>query len=599
MGFENTETLLRVHRSRRDVAAPWRGILRRGRFGVHDCGHSRAFVRSARFVPSAHAARPRIRRVTGAGPRLWRRLRPLSTQILLLQVAIIVLTVTAGFAVSLWQARNKIDEQAGQESLAIARSVSVLPDVRRAFGLPHPERVIDPIVEPIRVRTRAAFIVVANNRGIRYSHPDKSKIGERISTDPSIALSGKEFVGVQTGTLGRSMRAKVPVYGKNGQVIGLVSVGVLESAVTAKLLSDLPVILIPPLLGLALGIFGSLLLARRIKRQTFGLEPGDIATLLEQREAMLHGIREGTIATDRNGRVTLVNDEARRLLSLDGDAVGRNLAEIVPAGHVREVMAGNVEEPDQIVLVDDHVLVVNRMPVSVRGKTIGAVITLRDRTELEALLRELNDVQSLADALRAQEHEFAHRLHVVAGLIEVGRYDDAVGFIKKSSLVHQALVGSIVDSVGDPILVGLLLGKAAVASERGVELRVGADTRLPENVENARELVTVVANLIDNALDSVAPMGSGWIEVTVRFDDEGILVRVHDSGPGVPPDVVEEIFRDGFTTKVATGAGRRGLGLALVSQAVRRRGGHVGVANANGAVFTVFLPHDRAAAAVR
>ena len=211
-------------------------------------------------------------------PRLWRRLRPLSTQILLLQVAIIVLTVSAGFTVSLLQARDKIDRQSGQESLAIARSVSVLPGVRAAFGRPHPERIIDPIVERIRLRTKAAFIVVANNRGIRYSHPDKSKIGRRISTDPSVALSGKEFVGVQTGTLGRSMRAKVPLYGRNGRVIGLVSVGVLESAVTAKLLSDLPVILIPPLLGLALGVLGSLLLARRIKRQTFGLEPDEIAT---------------------------------------------------------------------------------------------------------------------------------------------------------------------------------------------------------------------------------------------------------------------------------------------------------------------------------
>jgi two-component system CitB family sensor kinase len=524
---------------------------------------------------------------------LWRRLRPLSTQILLLQVAIIVLTVSAGFAVSLLQARAKIDEQAGQESLAIARSVASVPAIRDAFPTAHPERVIDPIAERIRLRTKAAFIVVANRRGIRYSHPDKSKIGERVSTDPSTALSGKEFVGRQTGTLGTSMRAKVPLYDRRGKVIGLVSVGVLESAVTSKLLSDLPVILIPPLLGLTLGVLGSVLLARRIKRQTFGLEPGEIAVLLEQREAMLHGIREGTIATDRRGRVTLVNDEARRLLQLDHDPVGRLLTDVVPTGHVREVMAGNVAEPDQVVLVSDHVLVVNRMPVSVRGKDIGAVITLRDRTELEELLRELNDVQSLADALRAQEHEFAHRLHVVAGLIEVGRYEEAVGFIKKSSLVHQALVGSIIESVGDPILVGLLLGKAAVASERGIELRVGPDTRLPEAVPNARELVTVVANLIDNALDSVGLANDGWVEVTIHSEGDGIFVRVHDSGPGVDPAIVDEIFRDGFTTKVATGAGRRGLGLALVSQTVRRRGGHVSVENDGGAVFTVFIPHAK------
>ncbi len=529
--------------------------------------------------------------MTAAGPRRWRRLRPLSTQILLLQVAIIVLTVSAGFAVSLWQARARVDRQEGERSLAIARSVASMPTVREAFTLADPARVIDPIAEHIRRRTHAAFIVVANREGIRYSHPDPSKIGQRISTDPSVALSGKEYVGVQTGTLGRSVRAKTPVYGPTGAVIGLVSVGVLESAVTARLMSDLPVILIPPLLGLGLGILGSLLLARRIKRQTFGLEPSEIAALLEQREAVLHGIREGTIATDKGGRVTLVNDEARRLLTLDGDVVGRKLAEIVPPGHVREVMAGNVDEPDQVVLVSDRVLVVNRMPVFVRGKAIGAVVTLRDRTELEELMRELGEVQSLADALRAQEHEFAHKLHVVAGLIEVGRQDEAVAFIRESSLVHQALVGSILERVGDPILVGLLLGKAAVASERGVELRVAPDTQLPEDTPDARDLLTIVANLIDNALDSVAGVGGGWIEVTIRADDGGTLVRVHDSGPGVDAAIVDEIFRDGFTTKIATGAGRRGLGLALVSQTARKRGGTVEVASEGGAVFTVFLPY--------
>jgi two-component system, CitB family, sensor kinase len=515
----------------------------------------------------------------------------LSTRILLLQVAIILITVTAGLVVSLVEARRQIDRQAGQQSLAIARTVRSVPAIRDAFGKPHPWTVIDPIAEEIRQSTHAAFIVVANRKGIRYSHPDPEKIGKPTSTDPSVALSGREYVGVQTGTLGRSVRAKVPIFGPGGKVIGLVSVGVLESAVSAQLQNDLPVILIPPIVGLALGIFGSVLLAGRIKRQTFGLEPNEIATLLEQREAVLHGIREGTIATDRNGRVTLVNDEARRLLALEQDPVGRDLAEIVPAGHVREVMSGASDGPDQIVLVNDRVLVVNRMPVSVRGKAVGAVVTLRDRTELEDLLRELQDVRSLADALRAQEHEFAHRLHVVAGLIEVGRYDDAVGFIEKSALVHQTLVESFVESVGDPILLGLLLGKAAIASERGVELRVTPGTSLPEGLGDVRDLVTVVGNLVDNALESVAPLGPGWIEVSVRPQDDGLLIQVADSGPGVDPAVVDEIFTDGFTTKARRGAGRRGLGLALVSQAVERRGGHVSVENDGGARFTVFLPN--------
>jgi two-component system, CitB family, sensor kinase len=536
--------------------------------------------------------------------RAWRKLlrRPrLSTQILLLQLSIIVVTVGVGVAVSIVEARRQLDQSAGRRSLVIARTVASIPEIARAFKLPHPERIIDPIAERIRRNTDATFVVVADRRGIRYSHPVKSKIGQSLAGDPGepIApiLAGHEFVGVQKGSIGRSVRAKIPLRDAHGRIIGLVSVGVLERDIFAALISILPVILIPTLLALLLGGLGSVLLARRVKRQTFGLEPKEIATLLEQREAVLHGIKEGTVATDAEGRITLVNDEAKRLLDLEDDVVGRRLVDVVPVGHVREVLAGTTEGHDQVVLVDDRVLVANRMPVAVRGRNVGAVVTLRDRTELEALLRELNDVRSLADALRAQEHEFSHRMHVIAGLIELGRNEDAVGYIQQSSLVHQALVASIVESVGEPTLLALLLGKAAVASERGVELRVTDDTLLPEDHPDARDLVTVVANLVDNALDSVAPTGHGLIEVTIRADEHGVIVRVRDSGPGVDPALVHEIFRDGFTTKVATGTGRRGLGLALVSQTVRRRpGGYVNVENDDGALFTAFLPDTHASA---
>jgi two-component system CitB family sensor kinase len=482
--------------------------------------------------------------VTTGKLKVQRRPR-LSTQIVLLQLTIIVLTVGAGLGVSLLQARHQIDRSAGQQSLAIARTVSQIPAIREAFKDAKPWQVIDPIAEGIRHRTGAAFVVVANREGIRYSHPDPAKIGQRVSTDPSEALSGKEFVGVQTGTLGRSMRAKVPLRDANGRIIGIVSVGVLESTVSAHLRTDLPVILIPPLFGLALGAAGSVLLARRIKRQTFGLEPDEIGALLEQREAMLHGIREGTVATDSAGRITLLNDEAQRLLGLDATAVGRQLTEAVPEGHVREVLAGKVDGPDQVVLVGDRVLVANRMPVSLRGRAIGAVVTLRDRTELVGLLRELDDVRSLAAALRAQEHEFSHRLHVISGLIELGRHEDAVKFINQSSTLHQALATSLVDSVGDPVLVALVLGKAAVAAERGVELRVAADSNLPEELGDVRDLVTVIGNLVDNALDAVVSTSgnAGWIEVSIRGEAGGIVVSVHDSGPGIEPELMEEIFR--------------------------------------------------------
>jgi two-component system CitB family sensor kinase len=521
----------------------------------------------------------------------------LSTQILLLQLTIIVVTIGVGAAVAVVEARRELDKSASRRSLVIARTVAAIPELPRALRLRHPERVIDPIAERIRRVTDASFVVVTDRAGIRYSHPDKSKIGKSLAHDPGEPigpiLAGHEFVGAQKGSLGRSARAKVPLRDARGRIVGMVSVGVLERNISDELVSLLPVLLIPTGIALLLGLAGSALVARRVKRQTFGLEPNEIAALFEQREALLHGIREGTVATDGDGRVTLANDEAKRLLGLDEDIVGKQLVEAVPIGHVRDVLDGHVDGSDNVVLVDDRVLVVNRMPVEVRGRSIGAVITLRDRTELEKLLRELNDVRSLADALRAQEHEFTHRLHVIAGLIELGRHADAADYIQQSSHIHQALVASIVDSVGEPTLLALLLGKAAVASERGIELQIGTDSSLSEDYPDARDLVTVVGNLVDNALDSLSSHGGGGaVEVTVRDDPDGVLVRVRDTGPGVDPASLDVIFRDGFTTKAATGTGRRGLGLALVSQTVKRRdGGWIRVENDGGAVFTAFLPH--------
>jgi two-component system CitB family sensor kinase len=520
----------------------------------------------------------------------------LSTQILVLQLAIIVVVVSGSFVISFLRVRHNLDQRAAQESLAIARVVASTPAISNAFASPHPARIIDPLAERIRRATGAAFIVVANRQGIRYSHPDPSEIGKSLLHDPgepvSAVLAGQTQVAVQTGSLGRSMRAKVPLRDSRGRIIGLVSVGVLEKAVGEELVDELPSIVVPSLLVLVLGTIGVVLIARRVRRQTFGLEAGEIATLVEQREAMLHAVREGAITVDAGGRVTLLNDEAKRLLGLDDSALGRPLAEVVPAGRVREVLTGQVEGADQVILAGDRVLVANRMPVEIRGRPIGAVVTLRDRTELDSLVGELTEARDLADALRAQEHDFQHRLHVISGLIELGRNEDAVREINRASRLHQELAGSLVDGSSDPTLAALLLGKASVASERGVKLHVSAFHDVSDALADVHSLATMLGNLIDNAIDSASQAGAGGhVDISLSVEGNDLVIRVHDSGAGINPALSEEIFRDGYTTKVARHGGRRrGLGLALVSQEVRRRGGRIAVENVDGALFTVTIP---------
>jgi two-component system, CitB family, sensor kinase len=348
--------------------------------------------------------------------------------------------------------------------------------------------------------------------------------------------------------------------------------------------SAVPDLLTYLLLAGALGVAGSLLLARRIKRQTLGLEPNEIAGLVEHREAMLHGIREGVIGVDTNGRITLVNDEAIRLLGLPADAVGRVLPRLGFPPPLLQVLTGQVAGGDQVVLREDRVLVLNRMQVRVRGRAVGSVTTLRDRTELTALRRELDVSRHATDTLRAQAHEFSNRLHTISGLVELGEFEEVIRYINRTSQIQEALSRDVTSRIAEPALAALLIAKASLAAEQGVELRIAADSALgPLPDELAVDLVTVVGNLVDNALDAAGT--PGWVEVRVRQHDAALAVEVRDSGDGVAPELADQVFRTGFTTK--TGASPRGLGLALTRLVCTRHGGAVEVA---GSTFTARIP---------
>jgi two-component system CitB family sensor kinase len=241
------------------------------------------------------------------------------------------------------------------------------------------------------------------------------------------------------------------------------------------------------------------------------------------------------------------------------------------------------------------VLVASRRAILVRGREIGHVATLRDTTELTGLARGLG-VESLTDALRAQAHEFANRLHTIAGLMQVGRPEEAMKLIAQTSGLHQELTESLLERVGDPVLGALLLAKAAIASERGIELRVSDDTMMTRSPLHSEDLITVLGNLIDNALDAAATSRERWVSVSVTEQQDALVIRIHDSGPGVPEGVDGQIFQEGFSTKAGPNRKRRGFGLALVRQVAWRNGGEVSVVNEGGALFTVRMPLKVAAA---
>lgn len=539
----------------------------------------------------------------------WQRL---STQVVIMQVAILVVTMAAGFGIVQWNLKRQLYTQYENRSLTLAQTLASQPAIVAAVVHGPPGGAAQRLAMAARHRTGALFVVLTNAQGIRYSHPNPALIGQPVQDDPEPADSesfrtGQPYLGIQHGTLGLVAAGKMPLWYR-GKLSGEVSVGFAMGDINTAMARDLPSLGGYMLAVLALGVLAALGLARRLKRQTFGLELGEIAGLLQEREAMLHGIREGVLGYDRNERVILANDAARRLLRLPPDFLGRPLGELLPAGRLGDIVRGEISGSDLLVLVNDRLLVANRKPIKLdHRRHLGWVVTFHDQTESEALKRELDEAIGLTEALRAQSHEFANRMHTLVGLVELGEYDEAIRFVTDVSETRDALTEQLKAAFRDPKLVALVLAKSALADERGVQLRVAGDCHVAADITDILPVLTVAGNLIDNAIEATAQApGPRWVELTVVSAGAKMLIRVRDSGPGVPEEMRDEIFTDGFTSKSSPTGARRGLGLALVRQLTERRGGMVSVGRDGGAVFTAVLPGclavpaaaaDRAAAA--
>ncbi|ATY98621.1 ATP-binding protein [Streptomyces cavourensis] len=527
---------------------------------------------------------------SGRGPRRFGWPQRVFSQVLLVQLAIITGVTVLVTGLFLAPLSTQLDDEAMRRALAIAQSTAAEPDVAEDLRTTEPSALgpVQSAAERIRRATGAEYVVVMDRRGVRWSHPEADRIGRVVSTDPGDALRGREVMEIDSGTLGRSARGKVPLRGPSGEVVGAVSVGIEYDSVRARLLGAIPGLLAYAGTALAVGALAAYLISRRLQRQTHDLAFSDISALLTEREAMLHSIREGVVALDGTGRVRLLNDEAQRLLGLGPEAAGRPLEELLDAGRTADVLAGRVVGEDLLAVQGGRVLLANRMETA----DGGAVVTLRDRTELERLGRELDSTTGLIDALRAQDHEHANRLHTLLGLLELEMHEDAMEFVTEVVGVHRATAEQVTEKVRDPLLAALLVGKATVAAERGVALRLAPGTLLPDRVVDPRGLVTVVGNLVDNATDAAAGSAEARIEVGLRAEGRTVVLRVRDSGPGIAPEQHASIFTEGWSTKDLPAHGKRGLGLPLVRRLAERQGGSVSVAGADGggAVFTVVLP---------
>jgi sensor histidine kinase regulating citrate/malate metabolism len=516
----------------------------------------------------------------------------------ILVLAVVALTAFIGTAMYV-DARDQTDQNAGRRTLAVAQAIADSPfvvEAARNAPAVDPSPALQPYAERVMRDAGLDFITIMAPDTTRWTHANPEQIGGKYLGSVDEALAGRTLTETYAGTLGPSVRSVAPIL-DGGRVVGMVSAGVRVSALEVAAAGRLPALLAIAAVVLALGSLGSLALGRYLSRVTRGYGPEQLGQLFAYYESVLHSVREGVVLVDPRGRMVIRNDQASRLLGLpehDGVAAPARVDGLDLPESLRELLSSGRSAHDEIHVTADRVLVVNQGPATTqegrRSRVIGAVATLRDQTEIAALGTELETMRTLSDALRSQAHEHGNRVHTIVSLLELGRTDEALAFATEDLSLSQSLADELVVSLDEPVLAALVMGKAAQANERGVQLDAEASAALAGSGVAAQDLVTIVGNLIDNAIDAAAAGDPPrWVSLSISQAGDDVVIEVADSGAGVPPEEAERILRYGYSTKPHTGPGR-GLGLALVKRSVERLGGTLTVSPGAGAVFTVVLP---------
>lgn len=523
-----------------------------------------------------------------------RRRMTLSGRVFLLQLAVISAVLIAVAFVSILQSRSEFHDVQGQRMLASAESFASTPLVASQIGTPQASLVLAPDIEKTRSLSNASVVALTDARGMVIASSDPTAVGTYTDFVASQALNGRAWAGDMSSSGQQSIVANVPVLRDDGSVIGLIVVAEEYPPIGTELEAAVPDLLFFLGIGAGLGVLGSWVLSRLVRRGTRGLEPHEIAELADHREALLFSIREGVIGVGADGRVTVLNKSAMQLLNLPEASAGARIADLPLDDHIRGALLETANDAETVAATGARILVLNRRAVVSRGRYMGTVTTLRDRTELAELQSQLAMNQSITETMRAQTHEFFNHLHTVSGLVQLEEFDEVRRFIGILTRRSAEINNTISQRIKDPTVAALLVAKTSLARESGITLQLAEDSALGLiDYTLAADVITVLGNLIDNAVDATA--GLSDIVILVGLQDNGtvITLSVFDPGPGVPEDLEQRIFNRGFTTKPAGQIGR-GVGLALVRLVCSQRGGQVAVRTDGGARFEVTLPYSPA-----
>ncbi|OEF97902.1 ATP-binding protein [Desulfuribacillus alkaliarsenatis] len=520
----------------------------------------------------------------------------LRTKITILVFGLVFVSSLLGALLLVENVQRSVEVELGERVMAIAKTVAQMDELKENISDPEGWKKIQPIAERVRLATNIEYIVVLNMDRIRYSSPLEDRIGTRFSGgDEGPAFAEHEYISPAKGVLGPSVRAFVPIMDESQQ-LGVVVAGVLTPTYTS-LIQKYRIDIYLSLIGaLVLGFIGSWLLASNVKRQLFNMEPIEIARQLKERSAVFHTIKEGIIAVDRDGKVSLANEQAKNIFNFSTNIIGECFQHLLPDSPVYNVMDTGSIELNKNMLINNKVYITSFMPIKVNEQILGAVITLQEQSEAYLIAEELTGVKKFIEALRVQNHEHMNKLHTIAGLLQLQQYDKALDYVFTITEEHQALTGFLTKNFTDYSISGLLLGKYSRGKELGIEIMIDPKSTLkslPEGI-GASTFVIIIGNLLENAMDAVTcnPIGQRSIYIHIYETKEDINIVVRDNGSGIKDSIKSRIFEQGFTTKTTS---NHGIGLALVKEYIEAANGtiHFETEISEGSTFFVVIPKHR------
>ncbi len=503
---------------------------------------------------------------------------------------VLILLLTSYFT---YMNGKQIEEDRGRLALELSKSISFMPTIIEAFELENPSESIQPIVEKIRKKTGAEFIVVGNTEGIRYSHPNESEIGKKmIGGDSNRALEeGEYYISEARGSLGLSMRGKSPIFNDSGDIIGVVSVGYLVEDIEQQIFRVLSREMLISLLALLTSIIGSFLLSKSIRKDTLGLEPYEIANLYKEKNAVLHSVQEGILSINNKGMISSMNQRAKSLLGISGSVRHWKIDGLFPSSQLYEVLKTGEPQFDKEMTWKEKTIIVSCTPI-MDGKTVtGVVASFREKTEIEQMINTLSEMKIYAEELRAQTHEFTNKLYALSGLLQLGEYDEAIKMIQGETSELEFQNQIVFQQIKDTKVQVILIGKLGKASEKKILFEIDSESyieKLPDHI-NLSQLTLILGNIIDNAFEAVYGVHKPSINFFATDLGEDIIFEVSDNGKGISDEDMPALFERGFTSK--EGENPRGYGLSNANRAVKELGGIIEVQNGKeNTVFTVYLP---------